>query len=365
MVEIENTSQLTLIITNTCNLRCIYCYEKNKTSDVMSFEIATEWICRCLEKDYDRHLNIYLFGGEPLLQFPLIKRICEWTWCNNWKRCYSFIVQTNGTLLNQKMKKWFSQHKEQIKMCLSLDGSRDTHNKNRDNSFDKIDIAFFKETWPSQPVKMTISKFNLDNLAKDIIWLHEQGFNIRGCNFAIGEPEYDDAFFNALSIQLKELSDYYISNPSVTISPILDIPLFLLSESNSPEKISCNLGNDKLLVVNTDGSTSPCSFFSNVSFGKNERDKIAQVLDYIDYKKIECHGTCVFFPVCDMCYGENLKSTGNIYKPPANKCKLMRMRIKAAMYVQASIIAQKKEITYQEFLTINSIKKYYKSPKLN
>ena len=66
-----------------------------------------------------------------------------------------------------------------------------------------------------------------------------------------------------------------------------------------------------------------------------------------------------------MCYGENLKSTGNIYKPAANKCKLMRMRIKAAMYVQASIIAQKKEITYQEFLTINSIKKSYKSPKLN
>lgn len=363
MILTDDKSQLTLFLTNACNLHCMYCYEKNKSNGIMSFDVAIKWISMCLNKK-DNPLNIYLFGGEPLLQFPLIKKICEWTWGHTWKRDYSFIVQTNGTLLDDDMKEWFVLHKNHIKMCLSLDGKRETHNKNRDNSFDKIDIDFFLKTWPNQPVKMTISKFNMDTLADNVIWLSEKGFKIRGCNFAIGESEYDNVFFDSLTVQLKQLADYYISNPSIPIAPILDIPLFLLSESNHPERISCNIGDEKLLVVNTDGSTSPCSYFSNISFGKTEREKLSHILDSIDYKKIKCYNKCDLFPICDMCYGENLQSTGNIYNPARNKCKLMKIRIGAAMYVQGSIIAKKREITYKDYLTINSIKNH-KSLKTN
>ena len=243
-------------------------------------------------------------------------------------------------------------------MCLSLDGDPETHNKNRNNSFSLIDIAFFRETWPDQPVKMTISKHNIDRLADGIIYLHEQGFNIRGCNFAIGETEYDDLFFDSLSNQLKTLTDYYISHSSIIPAPIVNLPLYLLSSNERPERISCNIGSDRLTVVNADGSLSPCSFFSNISLGKEKKDKLSNILNNIDFRKIECYKSCDFFPICDMCYGENYSSTGNIYIPSSNKCKLMKMRIKVAMYLQSILIARKKEISYEDSLTINTIKKY-------
>ena len=364
MIKVEKSSQLTLFLTNMCNLNCIYCYEKNKSKDVMSFEVATKWIQRCLKADDDNHLNIYLFGGEPLLQYPLIKMICEWTWGEKWERSYSFIVQTNGTVLDDEKKEWFKVNKSDIRLCLSLDGDPDTHNRNRSNSYEMIDIPFFLETWPSQPVKMTISKFNMNNLAHSIIYLHEQGFNIRGCNFAIGESEYDESFFFMLSKQLKELADYYIMHPTVTPAPILNVPLHILSETEHIEHIGCNIGRNELVVVNTDGSTSPCSFFSNISLKKKEQNELSYVLNDINYKNIDCFGNCPFFPICDMCYGENYRSTGNIYKHSINKCKLMKLRIKAAMYLQSMLIAQKKEITYEDLLVINTIKKY-QSLKIN
>lgn len=365
MILNKDTSQLTLFLTTACNLHCSYCYEKNKTNDAMSFETAIRWIKNGLTQDCASFLNIYLFGGEPLLQFPLIQKICDWTWIQQWKRKYAFIVQTNGTLLDDIMKEWFTSHRNDIRMCLSLDGDRDTHNKNRDNSFDKIDLPYFLDNWPLQPIKMTISQSNIDSLAHNIIWIQEKGFRIRGCNFAIGEVEYDDIFFLRVSDQLRQLADYYISHPSMELAPIINLPLFLLSAKKRPERISCSMGSNKLIVVNTDGSTSPCSFFSNSSINKMQYGKLSHTLNCINYRNIECYKTCPFFPICDICYGENYNSTSDIYKVSLNKCRLMKIRLAASMYVQGSLIAQKKKVTYEDQLTIDTIKKYQKQLKIN
>ena len=168
------------------------------------------------------------------------------------------------------MKKWFVTNKEKIGVCLSLDGRRETHNRNRNNSFDHIDIDFFRQTWPNMPVKMTISKYNINSIKDDIVWLHEQGFKIRGSNLAVCEGQYEDNEFEVIEEQLKMLSDYYISHPTVKMAPILDIPLYLLSSPQDTARRVCNLGTDKLVVVNSDGTTSPCSYFSNISSQKTD-----------------------------------------------------------------------------------------------
>ena len=75
----DNSLQLTLFLTNTCNLNCVYCYEQHKDKRFMTFDCAIEWIKKCLTDKSNKYVTIYLFGGEPLLQYPLVKRICEWT----------------------------------------------------------------------------------------------------------------------------------------------------------------------------------------------------------------------------------------------------------------------------------------------
>lgn len=355
----DDSLQLTLFLTNTCNLNCVYCYEQHKDKHSMTFDCAIEWIKRCLSDTGNKFVTIYLFGGEPLLQYPLVKRICEWTWQQEWPVLYTFVLQTNGTLLDVSMKEWFSAHNKQISMCLSLDGKRETHNRNRNNSFDKIDIPYFLKTWPNQPVKMTISKDNLTSLKDDIVWIQEQGFDIRGCNLAIGEGDYSNDVYEILEEQLKLLADYYIAHPTVTIAPILNIQLSLLSTTDRPQRVSCHVGTSRLIVVNTDGSTAPCSYFSNISFKREEYEKIEEDLQCLAIEKIQCYDKCDFFPICDMCYGENYSETGNLYHPSKHKCKLMKIRIAAAMYLMGNRIAQKKTISYEDKLTIQTIQTYY------
>lgn len=338
-------------------MNCIYCYEQ-KDKLVMSFECATRWIERCLEDKGNDFLYICLFGGEPLLQFSLVKRICEWTWKKKWPVPYTFLLQTNGTLLTDEMKKWFVDNKERIGVCVSLDGGRETHNKNRDNCFDQIDLDFFRSTWPSMPVKMTISKRNIGSIKDDVVWLYEQGFDIRGSNFAVGEGVFSEEDYTTIEEQLKLLADYYISNSSVKIAPILNIPLHLISAPIDPERRVCNLGTDKLIVVNTDGTTSPCSFFSNVSSKKNDA-RLQEQLKDVTTKRTTCFHSCEFSPICNVCYAENYVETGDMYTPSKQRCRLMKMRIFAAMYIMANRIANKKNVTYEDTLTIKTIQKYY------
>ncbi|MBO7529031.1 MAG: radical SAM protein [Bacteroidales bacterium] len=360
-MEHNDKAQLTLFLTNSCNLNCVYCYEQ-KDSFVMSFECATGWITKCLNNSDQDFWYICLFGGEPLLQYPLVKRLCEWTWQQEWSVNYKFLIQTNGTLLNDEMKNWFSINKDKIGMCLSLDGKKETHDKNRNNSFDRIDIDFFLSNWPDMPVKMTISRHQISSIKDDIVWLQEKGFDIRGSNFAVGEGEYTEKEYDIIEDQLKQLSDYYISNPKINIAPILDVPLHLLSLPYDSLNRICNLGTDKLIVVNTDGTTSPCSYFSNISSRKNDINLQKQLKEF-GIKKTICFDTCEFAPICNVCYAENYTETGNMYKPSKQRCRIMKMRIFAAMYMMANRIANKKDITYEDTLTIKSIKSYYQQLK--
>lgn len=362
-MEHNDKAQLTLFLTNSCNLRCVYCYEQ-KDKHVMSFECATKWISDCLNNQENDFWYICLFGGEPLLQFSLLRQICEWTWHQKWTTNYTFLVQTNGTLLTEEMKKWFVANKERIGVCLSLDGRRETHDRNRNNSFDDIDIDFFRQTWPNMPVKMTISRHNINSIKDDIVWLHEQGFKIRGSNLAVGEGQYEEKEFEAIEEQLKLLSDYYVSHPEVKMAPILDIPLHLLSSPQDPNRRVCNLGTGKLIVVNSDGTTSPCSYFSNISSQKTD-PKLMKQLEEVGNKKTDCFYTCAFSPVCNVCYAENYTETGDMYTPSKQRCRLMKMRIMAAMYVMANRIARKNDVTYEDTLTIRSIHLFHQQIKNN
>ena len=71
-----------LIVTHTCNLNCSYCYETHKKNAYMDVNSAKEIILReaqfVNDSDQFDELQIDFMGGEPLMNFPLIKEIVEW-----------------------------------------------------------------------------------------------------------------------------------------------------------------------------------------------------------------------------------------------------------------------------------------------
>ena len=170
---------IVLIVTNQCNLKCKYCYEQHrvKKNDTMDFDTAKKIITKYMNKDDEFDLiEIQFFGGEPLLAFPLIKKIVDWFHTKTWKKKHVFFIPTNGTILTDEMKKWLECNRNDVKLGFSLDGNKTAHNLGRDNSYDRVmkNLPFFKENWPEQILKMTIYEETIPYIADSVIELEEK-----------------------------------------------------------------------------------------------------------------------------------------------------------------------------------------------
>ena len=163
----------TLLITHNCNLNCTYCYEKHKDVGTMTFKMAKEIIeqefyitSQCHQFD---EIEIDFLGGEPFLEFNLMKKIMEWTWSVSRPIPYFFSTSTNGTLLTKEMKDWCRIHKNKFKVVLSCDGMLNSQNINRSQCNNQIDYDFFLNVYPEQTLKMTISPQCVHLLAQETV----------------------------------------------------------------------------------------------------------------------------------------------------------------------------------------------------
>ena len=155
----------------------------------MPMNIAQEGIRSTFERairDNIEYVEILFHGGEPFLAFERIKEICDWIWTQEWPVKYICYATTNGTLIHGEIRNWLLENKDRFILGLSLDGTPEMHNRNRSDSYSKIDIDLFRNTWPEQGVKMTPSPGTLSSLADGVIYVHELGFKKNNCTFASG-----------------------------------------------------------------------------------------------------------------------------------------------------------------------------------
>lgn len=358
----KSIKEINLVITHKCNLHCVYCYEVNKDNGEMSFDVAQNTISHYLSTKTCDELAINLFGGEPLLRFPFIKELCEWTWSQQWPQDYIFYADTNGVILNEEIKTWTRQNKNRFVMLLSLDGTPQTHNRNRCNSFASIDLDFFIENWPDQGVKMTISDQHLDRLAEDIIFLHSKGLKIKGSNIAEGIVISDfDKKYEIIKEQYLKLIEYYLAHPEIQVAQVFDLNLSLC-ESHKKERIKyCGCGSDATKVVDIDGKEYPCTYFFPMSMSKEELNKINS-FDLSDddlFIDGDCLDNCYIYPICKGCYGDNYSTTGMLSKRSSQKCKLSKLRALSVATLQAKKMLANSytELSKEEKETIIAIKR--------
>ena len=70
----------TLTLTENCNLACVYCYEHNRNGRTMNLDTAKAVLYQAFAAmQYDDLLTIDFFGGEPFLEFDLMKEIVKFT----------------------------------------------------------------------------------------------------------------------------------------------------------------------------------------------------------------------------------------------------------------------------------------------
>lgn len=330
--------EINLVITHKCNLNCIYCYEVNKDGGEMSIETAKGIITHYLSTKTCDELAINLFGGEPLLRFPFIKELCEWTWCQSWPQEYMYYADTNGVNLTDEVKSWASKNRNRFIMLLSLDGTPQTHNRNRSNSYDLIDLDFFIQNWPKHGVKMTISNQYLETLAEDVIFLHSKGFKIKGSNIAEGIVIKDfDRKYEVIKKQYFKIVEWYLAHPEVEVAQLFDLNLSIC-ESHKKERIKyCGCGTDATKVIDIDGKEYPCTYFFPLSMKSEELKKISEydLTDENLFIDEDCLENCYIYPICKGCYGDNYSTTGKFSKRSEQKCKLAKLRALSVATLQA------------------------------
>ncbi len=334
----DNLRVITLTLTQSCNLKCSYCYEHHKSNKTMSFETAKKIIDDELNRATDdEEIEFDLFGGEPFLEFPLIKQITEYLCrCKKKVKCQLF-ASTNGTLVHGEVKEWLQQHSGCFVCGLSLDGTRAMHNINRSDSYDDIDIDFFRSTYPEQDVKMTISKETLPNLAEGVIELHEKGFKI-SCNLAYQIDWSDEANATVLESELNKLIEYYLEHPEVEPCSMLEMSISNVAVCNDDALRFCGAGLS-MRSYNVDGEFYPCQFFMPLSLGEEKAKRSKEIVfpkDILPKEKLDrkCV-SCVVRSVCPNCLGSNYASTGDIYKRDDNMCLLTKIILKARAYLKA------------------------------
>ncbi len=133
--EKTKLEHLRLIVTNKCNLNCIYCYANggsyNQKISEMSLETAINSINYFYYKFNWIH-QISFFGGEPLIKIDLIKELCEYilSFCKeNNKKPPIFSIVTNGVLLDKKAINIINKYN--IYTNISLDGPKDFNDQQR------------------------------------------------------------------------------------------------------------------------------------------------------------------------------------------------------------------------------------------
>ncbi len=305
----------TIIPTADCNFKCPYCFEKNKPlymANVTADKISSSIISHTIECDLSDYY-ICWFGGEPLLNMPVISRV------NNKIRPHfqkidtniRQILVTNGSLLTKDVRQACFENEIQA-VQITLDGSKVLHDirrPKRDGSgtFAEIveNIVCFQTEHPEVYIyiRVNLDKQNKDHIEQMLKELKEGGLKKKtqityepvGC---YGEKS-DSWKKNTLSmkdfaIELKKIREltYQYGFQSMRI------PKY--------RKAACQAVSDNGLIINADGFVYKCLAL----IGQDKREighinnsslqELSQISPFPDHEPLEnkpCMD-CSYLPLC-------------------------------------------------------------------
>ncbi len=145
---------LCLHISHTCNLNCSYCFASqgkyHGERAVMSFEVGKQALDFLVENSGTRrNLEVDFFGGEPLMNFQVVKDLVAYARSIEKEKGknFRFTLTTNGLLIDDDVIDF--ANKEMSNVVLSLDGRKEIHDRFRvdyagNGSWDRIVPKFQK-----------------------------------------------------------------------------------------------------------------------------------------------------------------------------------------------------------------------------
>ncbi len=359
-VKSHELKALCLHISHDCNLRCRYCFADegayHSVREVMSLETAKAAVDFLMRESGSRKvLEIDFFGGEPLMNFDVLKETVAYGKQEAAKRGKKilFTTTTNGLLLDDDAIAFLNEEMENV--VLSLDGRKEVHDAvrktvNGKGSFDAV-IAHIKKFVRARGdkhyyVRGTFTAKNLD-FAKDVLFLADSGFDsisLEPVVTDLADLAIREEHLPRIEAEYEALADEYIRREAEGKGFLFFH--FSIDLEGGPclqKRVSaCGAGNEYLSVV-PNGDLYPCHQFANDApfrMGSVFEGTIDPVLrekfaTSCLFTRKGCEDCFAKFLCSGGCSANNYHFMGDIDTPYPISCAMMKKRVECAMHVLA------------------------------
>ncbi len=307
-----------------------------------------------------KHLDVSFFGGEPLLEWPLLQHCCRTIQqlAAGSDTRIRFGVTTNGLLLTKQKLDWLANLS--FLVALSIDGSAAMHNANRcfaDGRGSHEQVVMALERLAASPISHSevicvVSPNNHMHLRDGVRWLHEHHQGSIVLNFDYWS-EWSDEQFTSLCRQLElvttdVISSYRFGTPMRLECLEGKIMSYLRGKDTSC--LHCNIG-EREIAVSVDGNFFPCSRM--VGVGDNPDICFGNVCSGIDRARqnyiISVRGNAT--PECKLCHLRhrcfntcgctNYAASGQLNRVSPFLCQLQQALIRLADTMAETLYAER------------------------
>lgn len=352
---------LCLHIAHDCNLTCTYCFaeegEYHGSRSFMSAEVGKKALDFLVSSSSNRrNLEVDFFGGEPLMNFDVVKEIVEYgrelekTTGKNFR----FTLTTNGVLLDDEKIDYINKHMSNV--VLSIDGRKETNDRMRktlskDGSYDIIMPKFKKlvdkRNHEKYYMRGTFTRNNLD-FKEDVLHIFNEGFKEISVEPVVASPsapysirkEDIETICNEYEALAKEMIELKKEGKEFNFFH------FMIDLSGGPcvaKRITgCGAGSEYLAVTPT-GDLYPCHQFvgdedflmGTVFEGVTNATRTEEFNKCNVLTKTECSSCFSKYYCSGGCAANAYQNTGDILTPYEIGCELQKKRIECAIMLKA------------------------------
>lgn len=350
-----------LNVSHDCNLRCEYCFagkgDYQQGRMVMSAETGKKAIDFLIARSEERqHLEVDFFGGEPLINFDVVKEVLEYARAQEQahNKHFRFTITTNGLLLDEEKIAYINENMDNV--VLSLDGRKAVNDRVRarvDGSgcYESIVPRFQRlvESRGSKEyyVRGTFTRYNKD-FAQDVEALAKMGFDQVSVEPVVAAPSMPYALTEEdlpeVFAEYERLADQLVERERK--GRFVNFFHFMLDLDQGPCAIKrlrgCGCGNE-YVAVTPDGDVYPCHQFighedwkmgsvHDGSFDEVAKERFSRATVY---DKEDCRECWAKFYCSGGCNANNMQYGGDILKPFTLSCEMEKKRLECAIAMKA------------------------------
>ena len=350
---------LCLHVAHTCNLNCSYCFASqgkyHGERALMSLEVGKRALDFLIENSGSRHnLEVDFFGGEPLMNFEMLKDLVAYAREIEKKhnKNFRFTLTTNGVLIDDDVIDF--ANREMSNVVLSLDGRKEVHDRYRvdyagNGSWDRIVPKFQRlvnaRGHKDYYMRGTFTHANPDFL-KDIEKMLELGFNELSMEPVVcakgDKEELTDADFPILCEQYEKLAELMIKRRGE--GKPFTFYHYMIDLQHGPciyKRISgCGSGTEYMAVTPW-GDLYPCHQFvgdeayklGDIYNGVTNLEKQKEFADCNVYARSECKDCWAKLYCSGGCAANAYHATGSVRGVYKYGCELFKKRMECAIMV--------------------------------